>query len=257
MATLTYDPTPADQPEFNEAEQEALAIGEKAAADQQQMLAGKFKDAEALEQAYIELQKKLGEPNESKDEVQVREEEPETPKEEEVETPESQTILTNASNEWSEKGELSAETMSTLENMDSKELIAAYLELNQAPQNADLDPQTVNKIYQQAGGEESYAALTAWAANSLPEAAVEAYNNVVEAGDPNVIQLAMAGLKAAYDEANGVDGQMITGKAAQNKQDVFRSQAEVVQAMSDPRYDSDPAYRADVFAKLEQSNLNY
>ena len=31
MATLTYDPTPADQPEFNEAEQEALAIGEQAA----------------------------------------------------------------------------------------------------------------------------------------------------------------------------------------------------------------------------------
>ena len=64
MATLTYDSTPADQPEFNEAEQEALAIGEQAVADQQQMLAGKFKDAEALEQAYIELQKKLGETNE-------------------------------------------------------------------------------------------------------------------------------------------------------------------------------------------------
>ena len=64
MATLTYDPTPADQPEFNDAEQEALKIGEAAAEDQQCMLAGKFKDAEALEQAYIELQKKLGEPNE-------------------------------------------------------------------------------------------------------------------------------------------------------------------------------------------------
>ena len=65
MATLTYDPTPADQPEFSPEEQEALAIGEQAAADQQQMLAGKFKNAEALEQAYIELQKKLGEPNET------------------------------------------------------------------------------------------------------------------------------------------------------------------------------------------------
>ena len=38
MATLTYDPTPADQPEFNEAEQEAIAIGEQAEAEQQQML---------------------------------------------------------------------------------------------------------------------------------------------------------------------------------------------------------------------------
>ena len=77
MATLTYDPTPADQPEFNEAEQEALAIGEQAEAEQQQLLAGKYKDAEALEQAYIELQKKLGDNNEevsevSEDEVRVR-----------------------------------------------------------------------------------------------------------------------------------------------------------------------------------------
>ena len=45
MATLTYDPTPADQPEFNEAEQEALAVGEQAMAEQEHLLAGKYKDA--------------------------------------------------------------------------------------------------------------------------------------------------------------------------------------------------------------------
>jgi hypothetical protein len=253
MATLTYDPTPADQPEFNEAEQEALAIGEQAEADQQQMLAGKFKDAEALEQAYIELQKKMGAAEETPEP-----EEPAEPTEEpEKEVPETQTILSNASNEFSEKGELSAETLTQLEGMDSKDLVAAYLELQQQPQNVDLDQGTVERIYQQAGGQEGYAQLTQWAAETLPEAAVEAYNTVVNAGDPNVIQLAMAGLKAAYDEANGVDGQMITGKPAQTKEDVFRSQSEVVAAMSDARYDRDPAYRMDVFSKLERSNIDY
>jgi len=255
MAQLTYDPTPADQPEFNEAEQEALAIGEAAEAEQQQMLAGKFKDAEALEQAYIELQKKLGTNEETSSEQE--QEEPSAQQEETPEVPESQVLLTNASTEFSEKGELSAETLSQLEKMDSKDLVSAYLELQQQPQNVDLDQNTVNAIYQQAGGEQGYQALTSWAAETLPEAAVEAYNRVVNAGDPAVIQLAMAGLKAAYDEANGVDGQMLTGKPAQQVQNIFRSQAEVVQAMSDPRYDSDPAYRADVFAKLEQSNLDY
>lgn len=255
MATLTYDPTPADQPEFNEAEQEALAIGEAAEAEQQQMLAGKFKDAEALEQAYIELQKKLGTNEETSSEQE--QEEPSAQQEETPEVPESQVLLTNASTEFSEKGELSAETLSQLEKMDSKDLVSAYLELQQQPQNVDLDQNTVNTIYQQAGGEQGYQALTSWAAETLPEAAVEAYNRVVNGGDPAVIQLAMAGLKAAYDEANGVDGQMLTGKPAQQVQNIFRSQAEVVQAMSDPRYDSDPAYRADVFAKLEQSNLDY
>ena len=253
MATLTYDPTPADQPEFNEAEQEALAIGEQAEADQQQMLAGKFKDAEALEQAYIELQKKMGAAEETPEP-----EEPAEPTEEpEKEVPETQAILSNASTEFSEKGELSAETLTQLEGMDSKDLVAAYLELQQQPQNADLDQGTVERIYQQAGGPEGYAQLTQWAAETLPEAAVEAYNTVVNAGDPNVIQLAMAGLKAAYDEANGVDGQMITGKPAQTKEDVFRSQSEVVAAMSDARYDRDPAYRMDVFSKLERSNIDY
>ena len=50
---------------------------------------------------------------------------------------------------------------------------------------------------------------------------------------------------------------MLTGKAPTAKVDVFRSQAEVVEAMSDPRYDRDPAYRNDVFEKLSRSNLNY
>ena len=60
MPELTYDPTPADQPEFNEAEQEALKVGEARMAEEQQLLAGKFTDAEELEKAYIELQRKMG-----------------------------------------------------------------------------------------------------------------------------------------------------------------------------------------------------
>ena len=49
-------------------------------------------------------------------------------------------------------------------------------------------------------------------------------------------------------------GQAIKGTAQQA--DVFRSQAEVIQAMNDPRYDSDPAYRQDIFNKLDRSDLN-
>ena len=51
---------------------------------------------------------------------------------------------------------------------------------------------------------------------------------------------------------------MYTGKAPQTSKDVFRSQAELVQAMSDRRYDRDPAYRQDVIEKLERSdNLSF
>jgi len=89
MATLNYDPTPADMPEFNEAEQEALAIGERQLEAEQQMYAGKFKDAEALEQAYIELQKKLGT---NQEEEPSEESAPEEEVEEEVDAEEEVVI---------------------------------------------------------------------------------------------------------------------------------------------------------------------
>ena len=110
MAILTYDPASADQPEFNEAEQEALAVGEAHAEQEQQLLAGKFEDAEALEQAYIELQKKLGsnneeEPNEDGEELRDEEE----ASEEEVSP--AQERIAAASEEWEQNGQLSEETI--------------------------------------------------------------------------------------------------------------------------------------------------
>ena len=70
------------------------------------------------------------------------------------------------------------------------------------------------------------------------------------------IQLAVNGLVAMYQNENGVEPELITGRGAPDQKDIFRSQAEVIQAMNDPRYDNDPAYRQDVFNKLERSNLD-
>ena len=258
MATLTYDPTPADQPEFSPEEQEAIAIGEQAEADQQQMLAGKFKDAEALEQAYIELQKKLGEPNE--DEADA----PEQSVRDEEETSEEEVnpnfdLLNKASQEfYSNDGQVSAETLEELGKLDSNELISAYIQMQgQQQQGNDLTDAQASEIRSLAGGDEAYGQLTQWAANSLDESYITAFDNIVETGDVRMIQLAVTGLKAEYEKANGFEGQMLTGKAAQPQVDTFRSQAEVVAAMQDPRYDSDPAYRQDVFNKLGRSNIQY
>ena len=66
----------------------------------------------------------------------------------------------------------------------------------------------------------------------------------------------MNGLKADYEAANGYEGRMLTGKAPRTSE-AFRSQAEVVQAMTDPRYERDPAYRQDVYDKLERSNVQF
>ena len=101
------------------------------------------------------------------------------------------------------------------------------------------------------------AQLVNWAVRKYATKFLQAFDNLINTGDVDMIKLAAQGLKSEYDGANGYEGKMLTGKGAPNNQDVFRSQAEVIEAMHDPRYDKDPAYRNDVFEKLNRSNINY
>ena len=257
MATLTYDPTPANEPEFNEAEQEALAIGEAAAQEEQAAYAGKFKDAEELEKAYIELQKKLGEPNEQTEELREQEEAPE----EEVEdASEAQSLIMNASTEWAETGQLSPETMEQFQSMSSQELVETYMEMQAAlPTQAspDFSESDVNAIKNYAGGEDAYSELVSWASDNLDSSDVEAFDEIINTGSLSAVKLAVTGLMNMYEQQNGYDGEMLTGTGAREQLDVFESQAQVVEAMSDPRYDRDPAYRQAVFNKLSRSDVQY
>jgi hypothetical protein len=83
------------------------------------------------------------------------------------------------------------------------------------------------------------------------------YDTVMDRGDPLAMFFAVQALNARYQDAVGYDGELLTGQSPRNTSDVFRSQAELVAAMSDPRYDKDPAYRADVADKLDRSNLQF
>ena len=95
-----------------------------------------------------------------------------------------------------------------------------------------------------------------WANDNLGQREIDMYNSVMDKGDPASCFFAVQALANIYGEAVGTAGQLLTGGPSNETADVFRSQAEVVKAMSDPRYDRDPAYRQDVFNKLERSNLN-
>ena len=255
MATLTFDPTEAQDGEFSADELDSLRVGEALEEQQQQLLAGKFKDAEDLEQAYIELQKKLGDPSQRNAE-QVEEEPIE---EEEVREEISTDFLERL---WQEsQDEYSEETLQALEKMDPADLAQMYLEFRAQVEEGGTegevitaeDVQTLQGI---VGGEEQYAQMMGWAQESLSEQEISMYDAVMEKGDPLACYFAVNALAFRFQEAQGYDGQMITGKAPSNQQG-FRSQAELVRAMSDPRYDNDPAYRADVAAKLEMSDLNF
>jgi hypothetical protein len=262
--TLSYQPettteTIADN--LTPEEQDSLAVGEKMQAAEDNLLAGKYKDAQELEKAYVELQKKLGEKEQSTE--QVTEEQPE----DKPQLSEGASLITSASDEYYANGnKLSDETMAKFSSMSSQDLIKAYMEVQKTPEfqqqqqsapAADITPAQVNQIKNAAGGDQAYANIINWAKGSLPQDQLNAFNEVVNTGSVQAIQLAVSGLKSQYDNANGVEGRLVTGKAAPNNGDVFRSQQELVRAMNDPRYDNDPAYRQDVIEKLDRSDLEF
>jgi hypothetical protein len=258
--TLTYDSTPADAPELNEQEQEALQVGEKLAEEEQQLLAGKFQNAEELEKAYVELQKKLGSNSEEETEASTEEAEEKT----EEESNPALSLINEASAEYYKNDNtLSPETIEKFSSMSSQDLVSAYLELQKnAPQQEtetvkDLSESDINSIKNSVGGDKEYDNIISWAAQNLPEQRRNAFDNLINNGDVEIIQLAVAGLKAQYETANGYEGRLLSGKSAKTSGDVFRSQAEVVQAMNDPRYERDEAYRQDIYQKLERSNLKF
>ena len=83
------------------------------------------------------------------------------------------------------------------------------------------------------------------------------YDSVMDTGNPAAAYFAMQALSYRYKDSVGVDGNLLQGKASGETTQGFKSQAEVVNAMQDPRYDRDPAYRQEVMAKLEKSNVQF
>mgnify|MGYP003120500447 FL=1 len=268
---LTYDP--ANDPETIEAEDqrdtESLEIGEKLAEEQNELLAGKYRDAEELEKAYIELQKKLGSSDEETEESDVETEDKLEDSEDEVEEDlfkddaTAQTIF-KASDEFADNGEISEETMEALSQMDSRDLVDAYQRIQkQAPDDIESSPvseplsdQDITDIQQAVGGPDAYKNMTSWAQDNFSTEEIQAYDQALESGNLNSINFALQALYFRYTDAVGSEGEMIQGKAP-SQVDGFRSQQEVVRAMGDPRYENDPAYRQDVYDKLERSQIKF
>ena len=241
-------------------EQDSLQVGEQISQQEEQVYAGKYKTAQELEKAYMELQSKLGE-QEDKGETEVAEKEPE----DKPTLSEGATLITSATDEYYANGnQLTPETLQKFSSMSSQDLIKAYMEVQQLPEYqqaqqapVEISESQVNQIKNAAGGEAAYSNIINWAKSNLEAEQISAFDDVVNTGSVQAINLAVAGLKAQYDNANGVEGRMVTGKAPTNSGDVFRSQQELVAAMNDVRYDKDPAYRQDVIEKLDRSNLEF
>tara|TARA_R100001510_G_scaffold38296_1_gene34652 strand:- start:533 stop:1399 length:867 start_codon:yes stop_codon:yes gene_type:complete len=285
--TLTVNDTP-QQEGLTAEEQDSLQVGEKMVEEQGELLAGKYKNAEELEQAYVELQKKLGDKDGVQEGRQETQEVEEESTEEESEEPElyredgsvnyesvnkdyGETLgnlfkdknvdpYSIAKHFYENNGQITQEMHNQLTGAGiSKEAVDAYLSgrAKDMGMNADINQSAIDSIHQSVGGQRQYENLMMWAADNLSDDAINSFDNLVNTGDKNSIQLAVNGLVAQYQNDAGYEGRMLQGKPAKTNTDVYQSQAQLVAAMSDSRYENDPAYRQAVIEKLDRSDLQF
>ena len=266
---MTYDAgtdTVSTSENLTPDEQDSLQVGEEMQNQQEQMLAGKYKNAQELENAYIELEKKLGEKS-APDSQEQSSEEPEaeakTDTDEKTESPDSFAFLEDLYEQASsEKGEISKEMIAKLDGMSKQDIIQSFLQFRADAQSKyqaipDLTEQDVTQLKGLVGGDKNYANMLQWAQSNLTEQEIRMFDSVMASGDVNSAFFAVNSLAQRYNDRVGYDGRMLTGNAPSDKGDTYRSQAEMVAAMSDPKYDKDPAYRRDVMEKVARSDMKF
>lgn len=158
--------------------------------------------------------------------------------------------LSKFSQEFFSKGTLSEDSYKELSKMGYPKTVVDQFIAGQKAVMAAEEQQ----VYSAVGGAENYQSLVQWAGQNLSKEEVSAYNHAVETGDMNQIMFAVKGLQARYAAAGRSEPKLMQG-TGKTTSGAFKSVAEVVAAMSDPKYKVDPAYRAEVEKKLANSNV--
>mgnify|MGYP003321155727 CR=1 FL=1 len=275
MPITQFDPTEGPSKEQQAAEAAVFAQGQKIqeaqaadrAARQAQMeldqeqdvslIGGKFKTQEDLLKAYQELERQRTKENQD-DGEEEEVEEPVDNADEAEETTESDEIFNRAAQEYTDNGQLSDDAIEALSQMDSKDLIKAYVDYygrNAANyEQKELEATQLEAVKEIAGGSDEYDNMIGWAAQSLAPDEIDAFNSVTESGNLAAIRFAVEALNSRYRAAEGFEAELVTGKAsASTNAKAYRSQAELARDIANPLYHSDPAFRADVEARLQAS----
>ena len=197
----------------------------------------KFKSAEDLAKAYSELEKKQSTPEEQPAEDKTYENET---------TPEP---MDKFYTEYQDKGELSAQSYEELNKMGlNKDLVDGYIAGQEAIANND-----VQQVHNLVGGENNYSKLIEFAKTNLSEAEQNAFNDTLETGSIEQVKFAVQGIASRAGINSEQPQSMINGDSIETASDIFESSAQVIEAMNDPRYAKDPAFRKSVEDKIARS----
>ena len=211
----------------------------------------KFNSVEDLAKSYQELEKKLGDNTEAPKTDAPKEETKNDLDIAEKAVESAGLNMEKLSSEYADKGELDAKSYEALEKAGiPKEYVNQFIE----GQKAVADQQTTS-IKDIVGGADAYTEMSEWAADNMSEQEKTAYNTAVNSKDIETAKLAVVGLKAKFENANGNEPSLVEGKATITGQGGYKSWAEVTAAMGDDRYQKDPAYQNMVQEKLSKSEL--
>ncbi len=234
--------------------------------DRPEWLPEKFKSPEDLAKAYGELEKKFSSrakeaPVEETDSTtdDVSDKGADDSKETETVEEKARQVTKAAgldfdelSNSYWENGNLSDQQYEKLEQAGiPKSMVDQFI----AGQEAIINT-TRTQVFDTVGGEETYNAMTSWAADNLSEGEVNAYNTAVNSGNPAAAMMAVKGLKARFDAEVGFEPtRQVKGSTARAGASTYRSVAELEADMANPKYWNDSAFRKDVERKLSRSDI--
>lgn len=214
----------------------------EATPERPEWLPQKFETPEAMAFAYKQLEQEFSKSNEPQQEETT---------EASGFNPETFDAL---SQEFDETGDVSEQSRQRLaETGIPRQFIDQFVEGQK-----QLAEASIAEVYKTVGGEDQYKQMLNWASQTMSEEQIDLFNDMV-AGSKQEMMMAINGLHAQYIQAgaNTPTPPLVQGETAASLPSgaAFQSRAQVTQAISDPRYKKDPAYREEVYRKIQNSNV--
>lgn len=143
-------------------------------------------------------------------------------------------------------GDLKPETKEALAKVGiTEEVFQNYIAGQRALAEKELD--TLSECI---GGREELDTVIQWAGKNLKKKEIQSINAIK---DTSILKIILKDLKGRMESKEGKTPEYTTGTGVKTTEKVFESKAQMIEAIKDPRYTKDEAYRAEVTKKIAAS----
>lgn len=219
---------------------------------EQEKILGKFDSQADLEKAYEALEKKLGEKAQDNQEQDGKETDGEMDEAKASDLIQKANVdIQSIADHYYANGGLAD---SHYEELEKAGISKAYVDQYISGVEAEGE-QMRDALFTEVGGEDTFKAMSDWAVSNLSEQELSAYNDSIDSGNFDTVRSAVMSLAYRFEKSMGKDPNLVSGNGQTTSGNRFESVAQLTEAMKDPRYHSDPAYRNEVEQRLARSSI--